>query len=74
MVRQARIGNTVLVKSREITGSSKTMPWWLGGKKGKGDMKQSTLALLLRINLVIPVQALPFNHLYRILLYSMLLL
>ncbi len=30
MIRQARIGDTVLVKSREMTGRTRTMPWWLG--------------------------------------------
>ncbi len=35
MDRQARTGNTVLVKSREMTGRSQTLPWWLweGGVK-----------------------------------------
>jgi hypothetical protein len=33
MDRQARTGDTVLVKSREMTGGGKsqTLPWWLGG-------------------------------------------
>jgi hypothetical protein len=30
MIRQAHIGYTVLGKSREMTGSSQTLPWWLG--------------------------------------------
>ncbi len=28
--RQARTGDTVLVKIREMTGRSQTLPWWLG--------------------------------------------
>ncbi len=32
MIRQARIGDTVLVKSREMTGRTQTFPWWLGGE------------------------------------------
>jgi hypothetical protein len=32
MIMQARTGDTVLVKSREMTGSSQTLPWWLGGE------------------------------------------
>jgi hypothetical protein len=31
MDRQARTGDTVLVKSREMTGRTQTLPWWLGG-------------------------------------------
>jgi hypothetical protein len=30
--RQARTGDTVLVKSRETTIKSQTLSWWLGGK------------------------------------------
>jgi hypothetical protein len=30
MIRQAHTGNTVLVKSREMTGWSQTLTWWLG--------------------------------------------
>jgi hypothetical protein len=30
MDRQACTGDTVLVKSREVTGSTQTLPWWLG--------------------------------------------
>jgi hypothetical protein len=30
MDRQACTGDTVLVKSREITGRTQTLPWWLG--------------------------------------------
>ncbi len=35
MERQAHTGNTELVKSREMTGRSQTLPWWLrrGGVK-----------------------------------------
>jgi hypothetical protein len=32
MDRQARTGDTVLVKSREMTGSIQTLPWQLGEK------------------------------------------
>ncbi len=31
MDRKARTGDTVLVKSREMTGRTQTLPWWLGG-------------------------------------------
>jgi len=30
MIRQARTSDALLVKSREITGRTQTMPWWLG--------------------------------------------
>jgi hypothetical protein len=30
MDRQARTRDTVLVMSREMTGRSQTLPWWLG--------------------------------------------
>jgi hypothetical protein len=42
MDRQARSGDTVLVKCREMTA----LPWWLVGRRGKDDRKQSTLAPL----------------------------
>jgi hypothetical protein len=32
MDRQARTGDRVLVKSREMTGMNQTLPWWLGGE------------------------------------------
>ncbi len=35
MIRQARTGDTVLVKSREMTGigaKRQTQPWWLEGE------------------------------------------
>ncbi len=32
MIRQARTGDTVLVKSREMTGRTQTLPWWLRGE------------------------------------------
>jgi hypothetical protein len=35
MDRQARIGYTVLVKRREVTGRTQTLPWWLGGGRVK---------------------------------------
>jgi hypothetical protein len=45
MDRQARTGDTVLVKSREMTGRTRTMPL-AGGRRGKDDRKQNTLAPL----------------------------
>jgi hypothetical protein len=50
MDRQARTGDTVLVKSREMTGRSQTLPWWLKGRGGKDDRKQNTLATLACTN------------------------
>ncbi len=44
--RQARISDTVLVKSIEMTSRSQTLPWWLGEGRGKDDRKQNTLAPL----------------------------
>ncbi len=35
MDRQACTRDTVLVKSREMTGRSQTLPWWLGGGRVK---------------------------------------
>jgi hypothetical protein len=46
-IRQARTGNAVLVNSREMTGRTQILPWWLGegrvkttenkvGKRGGG--------------------------------------
>ncbi len=32
LVRQVRTGDTVLVKSREMTGRTQKLPWWLGGE------------------------------------------
>ncbi len=32
MIRQTHAGDTVLVKSREMTGWAQTLPWWLGGE------------------------------------------
>ncbi len=32
MIRQARIGDTVLVKSREMPSRTQTLPWWLEGE------------------------------------------
>jgi hypothetical protein len=44
MDRQVRIDDTALVKSREMTGRSQTLPWWPGGGgRGKDDRKQNTL-------------------------------
>ncbi len=36
MDRQARNGDTVLVKSRDMTGRTQTLPWRLGGEGGGG--------------------------------------
>ncbi len=36
----------VLVKSREMTGSSQILPWWPGSRRGKDDRKQNTYFLL----------------------------
>jgi len=33
MIRQAHTGDTVLVKSNEMTGRTQTLPWWLHCKK-----------------------------------------
>ncbi len=46
--RPGRAGDTVLVKTREMTGRSQTLPWVAGGRRGKDDRKQVTLALLGR--------------------------
>jgi hypothetical protein len=35
MDMQARTGDTVLVDSREMTGRTQTLPWWLQGDGGK---------------------------------------
>ena len=32
MIRKARTGDTMLVKSREMIGRTQTLPWWLGGE------------------------------------------
>jgi len=45
MDRQACTGDTLSVKSREMTRRSQTLPWWLG-EEGKDDRKQYTLAPL----------------------------
>jgi hypothetical protein len=34
MIRQTRTGDTVLVKSREMTGRTQALQCWLGGKRG----------------------------------------
>ncbi len=39
-------GDTVLVKSREMTGWTQTLSWWQGRERGKDDRKQNTLAPL----------------------------
>ncbi len=46
MGRQARTGDTMSVKTREMTGRAQTLPWWLGGRRGKDDRKQNTFAPL----------------------------
>jgi hypothetical protein len=40
MDRQARIGGTVLVKSREMTGKAQTLAVVAVGRRGKDDRKQ----------------------------------
>jgi hypothetical protein len=48
MIRQARTGDKVLFRSREMT-----LPWWPGGERGKDDRKHNTAAPLLKtINLL----------------------
>jgi hypothetical protein len=37
MIRQACFGDTVLVKSRKMTGRNQTLPCWLGGRRGKDE-------------------------------------
>jgi hypothetical protein len=49
MIRQARIGDTVLVKSKEMTGRTQIL-LVAGGRRGKDDRKQNTLALLPNTN------------------------
>jgi hypothetical protein len=44
MIMQARTGDTALVKRREMTGRTQTLPWWLGGRRGKDDRKQNTFS------------------------------
>jgi hypothetical protein len=46
MDRQARTRDTVLVKSREMTGRSQTLPWWRGEGGVKDDRKQYVSAPL----------------------------
>jgi hypothetical protein len=36
MIRQARSGDIVLDKSREMTGRTQTLPWWPGWGGGEG--------------------------------------
>ncbi len=49
MARQARTGDTVLVKSREMGGRSRILPWWLvgGGGGGHDDRNHNKLAPLI---------------------------
>ncbi len=46
MVRQARNGDTLLAKSREMTGRTQNTAVVTGGRTGKDDRKQNTLATL----------------------------
>jgi hypothetical protein len=46
MDRQTRTCDTVLVKNRELTGRSQTLPWWVEGGGVKTTEKQNTLASL----------------------------
>jgi hypothetical protein len=32
LIRQSRTGDAVLVKSRDMTGRTQTLPWWLRGE------------------------------------------
>jgi hypothetical protein len=45
--RQARTGDTMLFKSREMTGWTQTQPWVAGGKMCKDDRKQNTFVPLV---------------------------
>jgi hypothetical protein len=48
IIRLARIGDTVLVTSREMTGRTQTLHAVVaGGRRGKDDSKQNTLAPLI---------------------------
>ncbi len=53
MIRQARTGDTVFVKSGEMTGRTQTLPWWLRGIRGKDDRKLNTLAPLTNTYLIV---------------------
>jgi hypothetical protein len=46
---QGRTRDTVLFKSKEMTGRSQTLPWWLVERRGKDDRNQNTLASLTGI-------------------------
>ncbi len=46
MDRQARTGDTVLVKSRDMTGWKPNTAVVAGGRRGKDDRKQNALAPL----------------------------
>jgi hypothetical protein len=58
MDKQAQTRDTVLIKSGEMTGRTQTLSWWMaksifyslwvdGGRCGKDDRKQNTLAPVL---------------------------
>jgi len=49
MIRQVSTGDTVVVKRREMTGRTQTMPWWLGGRRGKDDRKQNRLGAVQNV-------------------------
>ncbi len=46
MIEQARIGDTVLVRGREMTGKSQTQPV-AGDRRGKGDRKLTVYAPMI---------------------------
>ncbi len=49
MDRQARTSDTVLVKSRKMTGRSQTLPWWLGRGGIKTTENKIKLAPLMQV-------------------------
>jgi hypothetical protein len=50
MIWQARAGDTVLVKSREMTGRTSNTAVGAEGRRGKDDIKQNTLGLFTYSN------------------------
>ncbi len=52
LIRQARTGGTVLVKSREMTGGSQTMPWGEGGGRGGEGIKTTENRVQLTVLLI----------------------
>jgi hypothetical protein len=74
-IGQARIRDTGLVNTREMTSRRQTLPWWQEGRRGKDDTKQNTWAAekikydykacqrLLLVNAVAAQVRLTNNHL-----------